>query len=90
MHATGGGADAHVFNANGMACVMLANGMERIHSPGERIVVADVEVWSTSRSRSSRARARELSDKSFSASERGTTLGARKSDRGSRREDRRC
>jgi tripeptide aminopeptidase len=41
--ATGGGADAHVFNANGIPCVNLGNGMELIHTPDERIRVADVE-----------------------------------------------
>ena len=41
--ATGGGADAHVFNANGIPCVNIANGMELIHTPDERIAVADVE-----------------------------------------------
>ena len=41
--ATGGGADAHVFNANGIPCVNMANGMDLIHTPQERIAVADVE-----------------------------------------------
>ncbi|MCC6222444.1 MAG: M20/M25/M40 family metallo-hydrolase [Thermoleophilia bacterium] len=39
----GGGADANVFNAGGLPCVVLANGMEDIHSPGERIAVADLD-----------------------------------------------
>ena len=39
---TGGGADAHVFNAHGLQCVNLASGMERIHTPEETIRVADV------------------------------------------------
>jgi tripeptide aminopeptidase len=39
----GGGADASVFNARGVPCVVLANGMEHIHSPEEQIAVADLE-----------------------------------------------
>ena len=38
-----GGADANVFNARGLPCVNLANGMARIHSPEELIAVADLE-----------------------------------------------
>jgi tripeptide aminopeptidase len=38
-----GGADANVFNGRGRHCVNLANGMTRIHSPDERISVADLE-----------------------------------------------
>jgi tripeptide aminopeptidase len=41
--ATGGGADAHAFNANGIPCVNIPNGMELIHTPDERIAVADIE-----------------------------------------------
>ncbi|MCS7006634.1 MAG: M20/M25/M40 family metallo-hydrolase [Gaiellaceae bacterium] len=40
---SGGGADANVFNACGRACVNLANGMLDIHTPKERIAVADLE-----------------------------------------------
>jgi tripeptide aminopeptidase len=40
---TGGGADANVFNARGLTCVNLANGMIDIHTPDERIAVADLE-----------------------------------------------
>jgi tripeptide aminopeptidase len=39
----GGGADANVFIARGIPCVVLANGMANIHSPDEEIAVADVE-----------------------------------------------
>ncbi|HXY17191.1 MAG TPA: M20/M25/M40 family metallo-hydrolase [Gaiellaceae bacterium] len=39
----GGGADANVFNAAGIPCVVLANGMAAIHSPDEHIAVADIE-----------------------------------------------
>jgi tripeptide aminopeptidase len=40
---TGGAADANVFNERGLACVNLANGMTDIHTPEERISVADLE-----------------------------------------------
>jgi tripeptide aminopeptidase len=40
---TGGGADANVFNAAGLSCLNLANGMVDIHTPDERIAVADLE-----------------------------------------------
>ncbi len=40
---SGGGADANVFNARGLHCVNLANGMTDIHTPAERIAVADLE-----------------------------------------------
>jgi tripeptide aminopeptidase len=40
---SGGGADANVFNARGLACVNLANGMAQIHTPDEHIAVADLE-----------------------------------------------
>jgi tripeptide aminopeptidase len=40
---TGGGADANVFNARGLPCVNLANGMTDIHTAQERIAVEDLE-----------------------------------------------
>jgi tripeptide aminopeptidase len=40
---SGGAADANVFNERGLACVNLANGMQDIHTPDERITVADLE-----------------------------------------------
>jgi tripeptide aminopeptidase len=40
---SGGGADANVFNARGLECVNLANGMMEIHTPNEHIAVADLE-----------------------------------------------
>jgi tripeptide aminopeptidase len=43
LHATGGGADSHLFNERGIPCVNIANGMDLIHTPAERIAVADVE-----------------------------------------------
>ncbi|MGH3065742.1 MAG: M20/M25/M40 family metallo-hydrolase, partial [Gaiellaceae bacterium] len=39
---SGGGADANVFNAHGLQCVNLANGMMEIHTPDEHIAVADL------------------------------------------------
>jgi tripeptide aminopeptidase len=39
----GGGADANVFNARGVPCVNLANGMMRVHTPEEHIAAADLE-----------------------------------------------
>jgi tripeptide aminopeptidase len=39
---SGGGADANVFNERGLQCVNLANGMTDIHTPDERIGVADL------------------------------------------------
>ena len=40
---SGGGADANVFNAHGLPCVNLANGMAEIHTPDEHFAVADLE-----------------------------------------------
>jgi tripeptide aminopeptidase len=40
---SGGGADANVFNARGLRCVNLSNGMAEIHTPDEHIAVADLE-----------------------------------------------
>jgi tripeptide aminopeptidase len=40
---TGGGADANVFNERGIPCLNLANGMVDIHTPNERIAVADLD-----------------------------------------------
>ncbi len=40
---SGGGADANVFNAHGLPCLNLANGMTAIHTPDEHIAVADLE-----------------------------------------------
>ena len=40
---TGGGADANVFNARGLPCLNLANGMAEIHTPDEWFAVADLE-----------------------------------------------
>ena len=39
---SGGGADANVFNARGLSCVNLANGMMDIHTPDEHIAVQDL------------------------------------------------
>ena len=43
LELSGGGADANVFNERGLECVNLANGMIDIHTPTERISVADLE-----------------------------------------------
>jgi tripeptide aminopeptidase len=40
---SGGAADANVFNERGLQVVNLANGMTDIHSPEERIAVADLD-----------------------------------------------
>jgi tripeptide aminopeptidase len=40
---SGGAADANVFNERGLACLNLANGMQDIHTPDERITVGDLE-----------------------------------------------
>jgi tripeptide aminopeptidase len=41
--AVGGGADANVFNARGLACVNLANGMANVHTAEEEIAVDDLD-----------------------------------------------
>jgi tripeptide aminopeptidase len=40
---SGGAADANVFNDRGLQCLNLGNGMLDIHTPDERIAVADLE-----------------------------------------------
>jgi len=40
---SGGAADANVFNERGLQCLNLANGMQDIHTPDERITVHDLE-----------------------------------------------
>jgi tripeptide aminopeptidase len=40
---SGGGADANVWNAAGLSCVNLCNGMAEIHTATEHIAVADLE-----------------------------------------------
>jgi tripeptide aminopeptidase len=40
---SGGAADANVFNERGLQCLNLANGMQDIHTPDERIAVADLD-----------------------------------------------
>jgi tripeptide aminopeptidase len=39
----GGGSDANVFNAAGVPCVNLANGMSKVHTAEEEIAVGDLE-----------------------------------------------
>ncbi len=43
MIESGGGADANVFNAAGIPCLNLCNGMAEIHTPSEHIAVSDLE-----------------------------------------------
>jgi tripeptide aminopeptidase len=40
---SGGGADANVFNAAGVPCVNVCNGMAEIHTASEHISIADLE-----------------------------------------------
>ena len=40
---SGGGADANVFNAAGVPCVNVCNGMADIHTASEHIAVSDLE-----------------------------------------------
>jgi tripeptide aminopeptidase len=40
---SGGGADANVFNERGLQCLNIANGMTDIHTPDERIALADLD-----------------------------------------------
>ena len=40
---SGGGADANVFNARGIPCLNIANGMAEIHTSDEHIAVADLD-----------------------------------------------
>jgi tripeptide aminopeptidase len=40
---SGGGADANVFNAAGVPCVNVCNGMAEIHTASEHIAVSDLE-----------------------------------------------
>ena len=40
---SGGAADANAFNERGLSCLNLANGMQDIHTPDERITVDDLE-----------------------------------------------
>jgi tripeptide aminopeptidase len=57
---SGGGADANVFNARGLRCVNLANGMMEIHTPTSTSPSPTSRGWSRSRSRSWTSRARPI------------------------------
>ncbi len=57
---SGGGADANVFNARGLSCVNLANGMMEIHTPDEHIAVGDLDAMVEVTLALVDARAREL------------------------------
>lgn len=39
---SGGGTDGNIYNAAGIACVVISTGMEDVHTPGEHIAVADM------------------------------------------------
>ena len=41
--ATGGGSDAHAFQARGLPCLNVANGTERNHQPDECVTVHALE-----------------------------------------------
>jgi tripeptide aminopeptidase len=43
FEATGGAADANVFNERGLQCLNLANGMAEIHTADEHIAVDDLD-----------------------------------------------
>lgn len=38
----GGGSDANIFNANGIATIILGTGMQHVHSASEQVAVADM------------------------------------------------
>jgi tripeptide aminopeptidase len=42
FHATGGGSDANIFNARGIAAVPISTGMQAVHTTDESIAVADM------------------------------------------------
>jgi len=42
LEATGGGSDANIFNAHGIACTNLSTGMMRVHTTEEYIAVEDL------------------------------------------------
>ena len=81
--ATGGGADAHLFNERGIPCANLGNGMELIHTPDERIAVGRRRGDGRRHARARRGRARrELARRCRSGGQRGTTLAPGSTDRG--------
>ena len=46
IHSAGGGSDANIFNANGIEMVILACGMDKVHTVHEQVKVADMEAVS--------------------------------------------
>ena len=42
FHRTGGGSDANIFNAQGIACLPISTGMQAVHTNQERVAVADM------------------------------------------------
>ena len=59
---SGGGADANVFNARGLQCVNLANGMMEIHTPGRAHRRRRPRGHGRGHARARRRRARRLAD----------------------------
>ncbi|MCB0243473.1 MAG: M20/M25/M40 family metallo-hydrolase [Anaerolineae bacterium] len=39
---SGGGTDGNIYNAAGIACVVISTGMEDVHTPSEHIAIADM------------------------------------------------
>ncbi len=46
IHSAGGGSDANIFNANGIEMIILACGMDKVHTVHEQVKVADMEAVS--------------------------------------------
>ena len=42
LRSSGGGTDGNIYNAAGIACVVISTGMEDVHTPNEHIAVADM------------------------------------------------
>lgn len=42
LRASGGGTDGNIFTAGGIPCVVISTGMAEVHTPNERIAVADL------------------------------------------------
>lgn len=42
LRGSGGGTDGNIYNAAGIACVVISTGMEDVHTPSEHIAIADM------------------------------------------------
>ncbi|MEZ4770841.1 MAG: M20/M25/M40 family metallo-hydrolase [Caldilineales bacterium] len=42
LRSSGGGTDGNIYNAAGIACVVISTGMEEVHTPSEHIAIADM------------------------------------------------